>query len=944
MAAAMTVTMSCSVDKETPAEDVIQSGQLTITASFAEEDGDDDTRTALQESGSVWWNPGDAISLFYGSGSNGGSKFTAQATESTAITNFSGSIGVITGGGEISFEDTWFWATYPYNASASCDGSSITTVLPSEQVGKAGTFADNTFITIARSQGLILSFYNVCSGLKFSVTNSNVKKVSIKSNGGEKIAGKANIKFDGNGIPYIASLTDGSDEITVNAPDGGCFEVGESYYIIMFPQVLASGFTVTLETSDKYATREITKSAEFKRSVFNKMMDADKTVVYEAESPQPLKFTANSAQTITLQNHGGNAPSVEYSYDGNNWNTWDYSSLTFGTDNKSVYIRGNNSTGFSISETIRSQFSFGNSDVPVTCEGDVMSLIDYTKTTTSIPCNYCFFDLFYNHCTSLTTAPELPATALADYCYASMFEGCTSLTIAPELPATTLAYCCFFHMFSGCTSLTTTPAVLPATILAESCYSNMFSDCTSLSVAPELPATTLASGCYSDMFYNCTSLTTAPELHATTLAASCYSSMFSGCTSLSIASELPATTLEKHCYDHMFANCTSLSSAPAKLPATTLADYCYQGMFVGCKDLTAAPELPATTLAEGCYTSMFYGCKSLTVAPELPATNLAEHCYYSMFQGCSNLVTAPELPATILTKSCYYCMFYKCSNLSYVKALFTTVPSSSCISYWLDGVSSTGTFVKNSTATWDVTGSSGVPSGWTIETVGISNNHEYVDLGLSVKWATCNVGASKPEDYGDYYAWGATETFYEPCYAQEDPQLHWKSDKPYGYTIVNAPYQTANVQIGYDTRWTKYLGSTTSEYKDVNATANDAMKAVLDSEDDAAHANWGGNWRMPTQSEIFELLDCTWTWTTINGINGYKVQGYTDSWIFLPAAGYRIGDELDDVGSDGFYWSKTLGHDEADPSSAFVMNFDSSFPYFLYNWRYIGYSIRPVCP
>ena len=243
----MTVTMSCSVDKETPAEDVIQSGQLTITASFAEEDGDDDTRTALQESGSVWWNPGDALSVFYGSGSNGGSKFTADIENSASIANFTGIIDVVTGGGEISIEDTWFWATYPYNASASCDGSSITTILPYEQTGSKGTFSDKTFLTVAKSRGLLMSFYNVCSGLKFSVTNPNVEKVSIKSNGGEKIAGTVRIGFDGSGIPYIAEITDGTDVVIVNAPNGGCFEVGESYYIIILPQTISSGFTVTME-------------------------------------------------------------------------------------------------------------------------------------------------------------------------------------------------------------------------------------------------------------------------------------------------------------------------------------------------------------------------------------------------------------------------------------------------------------------------------------------------------------------------------------------------------------------------------------------------------------------------------------------------------------------------------------------------------------------------
>ena len=119
-----------------------------------------------------------------------------------------------------------------------------------------------------------------------------------------------------------------------------------------------------------------------------------------------------------------------------------------------------------------------------------------------------------------------------------MFRNCTSLTTAPELPATTLAYGCYGDMFRGCTSLTTAPE-LPATTLAENCYgsvddvySGMFRDCTSLTTAPELPATTLALGCYNAMFRNCTSLTTAPELPATTLVNMCYRYMFNGCTSL----------------------------------------------------------------------------------------------------------------------------------------------------------------------------------------------------------------------------------------------------------------------------------------------------------------------------------------------------------------------------------------------------------------------------
>ena len=168
------------------------------------------------------------------------------------------------------------------------------------------------------------------------------------------------------------------------------------------------------------------------------------------------------------------------------------------------------------------------------------------------------------------------------------------------------------------------------------------------------------------------------------------------------------------CYN-MFNGCTSLTTSPA-LPSTTLAGYCYSNMFRGCTSLTTAPSLPATTLANNCYTYMFYGCTSLTTAPELPSTTLANYCYSSMFRGCTSLTTAPELPATTLAKYCYQSMFNECTNLNYIKAMFTTTPSTTYTSNWVNGVASTGRFVKNSAAEWDVTGVHGIPNGWTVET------------------------------------------------------------------------------------------------------------------------------------------------------------------------------------------------------------------------------------
>ena len=222
------------------------------------------------------------------------------------------------------------------------------------------------------------------------------------------------------------------------------------------------------------------------------------------------------------------------------------------------------------------------------------------------------------------------------------------------------------------------------------------------------------------LFVGCTTIIQVSEtfLPATTLANYCYYYMFYGCTSLVTAPELPATTLANYCYYYMFNSCRSLVTAP-ELPATTLKDYCYYYMFYGCTSLVTAPELPATRLAKYCYNLMFQGCTSLTTVPSiLPATTLKDYCYGYMFRNCTSLVTAPELPATRLANYCYYSMFQGCSKLNYIKMLATDISASSCLNNWVSNVSSTGTFVKHPNMTSLPTGTSGIPSGWTVVDAG----------------------------------------------------------------------------------------------------------------------------------------------------------------------------------------------------------------------------------
>ena len=152
------------------------------------------------------------------------------------------------------------------------------------------------------------------------------------------------------------------------------------------------------------------------------------------------------------------------------------------------------------------------------------------------------------------------------------------------------------------------------------------------------------------------------------------------------------------------------------LPAETLKSSCYDLMFYGCTNLVSAPELPATTLADKCYYYMFYGCTNLVSAPScLPATTLVASCYEDMFSQCINMIKSPDILATTLASRCCILMFDGCSNLNHIKVMFTTTPAVSYTAYWVRGVAASGTFIKNPAATWNVTGTEGVPSGWTIE-------------------------------------------------------------------------------------------------------------------------------------------------------------------------------------------------------------------------------------
>ena len=323
------------------------------------------------------------------------------------------------------------------------------------------------------------------------------------------------------------------------------------------------------------------------------------------ECPTPyITFTAKKAQKFKMTTNGEYTISgLQYSVNNGEWqNVEKDKEVTFGGTKGNLRLRGTNTYGTATAWYACSTIKFTEANVNVACTGDIRTLLDWRNYNIVETDNARFCSLF-NNCSVLTSAPELPATTLADYCYRNMFYYCTSLTSAPVLPATTLADLCYGSMFGRCTSLTSAP-VLPATTLANSCYDSMFYGCTSLTSAPALPATTLENSCYDSMFSGCTSLTSAPKLSATKLADNCYYFMFSGCTSLESAPELTATTLANCCYQNMFYGCENLSSVTMLAPSDKIknTDYSFSNWLTNAG--TSAKSRTLIVLDEAAYNEL----------------------------------------------------------------------------------------------------------------------------------------------------------------------------------------------------------------------------------------------------------------------------------------------------------------------------------------------------
>ena len=457
----------------------------------------------------------------------------------------------------------------------------------------------------------------------------------------------------------------------------------------------------------------------------------------KAESYPYVTFTADGEQTFYLMEQDYFPSNIEYSVGTGDWKTLVADEgIPFGGDLGNLRLRATNNLNGTSAYTKdlinnHSYILFSKKGIKVACTGDIRTLLDYKNYKTVNTSNAQFFCLF-SSCKELTSAPDLPATKLADYCYSSMFVGCTSLTKAPALPAQELAAGCYENMFNGCTNLST------VTMLASSDQITSKQSCCDswLNNAGADPTVTSRKLILKDVdaYYalvdkgylpdkwkkgNCNVLDGTPYVTFKADAAQTFKLENHGYFPSNIEYSVGTgdwKTLEankridfggdlgnlqlrgtenlngtasddgSNFSQIIFRNSTKVACTgdirtlldyrDFKNVNTSNAKFCM--LFMDCTVLTSAPDLPATQLANKCYYYMFIFCTSLTKAPELPAETLASGCYKGMFDGCSRLQEAPELSATKLANSCYQEMFYNCTSLKSAPELPATTLAPNC--------------------------------------------------------------------------------------------------------------------------------------------------------------------------------------------------------------------------------------------------------------------------
>ena len=925
---------------------------------FAKTESPAETKTLVESGVHVYWEPGDEIAVFTGEQS---AKFTTDITAASGTATFKGTFGDATWP-----DDLDLWAVYPFSEEAVFDGETITTTLPSEQVAREGSFGKDMNLAIAHSNSSTLQFYNVGGGIRFSVTEEGIKKAMFEGLSGEIISGKVKIGMDENGKPVVQEVTGGSQFITLLPPTGQeSFEPGFWYYIVAIPGALEKGYKLRFYKETDYARKVSEKAVEIKRSIYGNIEKADEEIEYKPQTTHFPETLEEIKESISISNEISKAIELiqlpltaEGTVDIHQFETEitkidGVISCEVGDGDRLLIVQQIDSSFINVvvdpvfhpenddnifpneiqSFLSQNMAAMNRSQCAFPTNKKAVLLAPFNSTgETKIPANEFVIEGFLNCVgislkTYLDDKADLEAFSLENLSQydvilikthglsgASTVKGDISTILETGQDVVTFSLQGFlnntlpsYSKFAKCIIKTsngssdryciTVPWLekqassglkLPNSyVWAGACQSYMADDLKQCFFE-------IGASAFSGFKETVSTAINGYSLHRI-LNLMAFGAGLRYASDYYLSNLKDATTMREYLmedckdsptYDHL------------------LYDYCFNTD----KDIddyylidsTPHPlgHTPLDISENNSYELLFWNI-------DKPSTYTGVPYLYYRPDG----VTPIDIPVLYLTTEFdiyidgnKYCTTGNYS-ISIDKADFTTGDH-----HWF-----VVTKIKNGN---EICASfKSAEDHFTVEKEHKYATPEPIDLGLpsGLKWASFNLGASKPEEYGKYFAWGETApkqdykwSTYKWCMGEEKTIIKYCIDSNCGYN-----------------------GFTDG-------------KTVLDLDDDAAAFTLADQWRMPTEDERDELRSfCSWEWASISNVNGYKVTGPNGNSIFIPAAGYRYGDSSNSVGSYGFYWTSSLstisGSDTSHP-----LSFGPDFVAYGSYQRYFGLPIRPV--
>ena len=979
---------ACTREEKSTQDDIY--GETEFYAKYESPRG---TKTAIQDNGDIYWSKGDKIDIFNG---DNRSVFTSTNTTDAAETTFKGSLE------GFSWEKTdEFWAVYPASEENTFGGDKVSLVVNDQQ---SGYFSEANFPSIAKTSDFDLTFYNICGGIRFKLTEEGIKKVTFRGKNQEPIAGLVTVQFDNDGKPVVSKIEDAKTEITLET--GNIYSPGTWWYIVCLPTVLQNGYELILEKeSGESAVKESSNTIEIKRSVWGELTKFDGLFPDAVDLGLSVKWAASNLGAIDETDNGNYYAWAETapkdSYDDASYKWWDSmismiskyvikdnyfnsyygpldyryvieaeddaASVKYGGDwrmptkaeiqelinncswewqdnyngvsgyvvtskvegytDKSIFLP---LTGFKWHSEVEATQNYGIYWASNIIEGDPLEswgMIIYNPSYSSS----------YNKGKVDTWGGVRSQGAVIRPVYGKRIEvtslamNKTSLEIGKGQKATL--------------NVTLTPSNAPNFgIIWKSTNESVVTvtdnsriDSSSHYISAEITAvgfgeaTIIAESVDTGVQAVCSVVVGEPQPVDLGLSVKWSTINIGAATN----KESGNTTYKSADYDLAQFELGGKWRLPTSSEASELvsSDNC-NWTWVKNSNIDMGYEVVSKNSGESIFLPPFIGTSYSYSNPSayyLTSTKDGSKSYTIYFTNSSYKVASYSNSIECMIRPVYDESIIPITDIHInpshtdVELGKTVTMSASIIpdnaTYrsslpvkWTSSNTDVATVDENGVVTTVSIGSATI----TAETcAGISSSAmitvtypipEIIDLGLSVKWASVNLGAVNNYDLGYRYAWG--ETSPKDSYS-------WSN------------YRWCN---GSDKSITKYYCYYYNDYW--GGEGDPDMKDVLDAEDDAVTSNLGTGWRMPTINELKELeQNCTWTQFTINSVKGFKItsniEGYTDAWIFIPG---------------GEYWSSTLYYGSYSQKAHYLNAWASGNSHDTYSTRDrdYGYTIRPV--